>query len=202
MHVNFLNLKEKVEQEQERTIQMQRQMFQMMKEIQTFAIGEAKRSTRVLSDVSQQCANFHNRCIPQYKQKDYDMGISAVTYRQKRDSLQQQNKISRKKAEEILRQNRLEDLDVWQDCVPLVTTKTKVSNRGCRVKTRQIAKQLELANKETEGAKFPLEVVEKVVHKKRDATAEVGRSNSFYNCILFIIIVIVDRKSNTWSTKH
>ena len=54
MHVNFVRLKEKVQREQERSIEMQNQIFQMMKEVQKFAIEEAQRSARVLGDVSQQ----------------------------------------------------------------------------------------------------------------------------------------------------
>lgn len=153
---------------------MQNQIFQMMKEVQKFAIDEAQRSTRVLGEVSQQCGHFHNRCIPMYKQKSYDLGISAVQHRQKRNSLEKENKINREKAENIIKTDRLADLNVWEDCVPVVTEPAKISNRETRVKTRQITKQLEEANKETEGAEFPLKVVKKVTADPRDASAEVS----------------------------
>ena len=51
MHVNFVKLKETVEREQDRAIDMQQKMFKMMKEMQTFAIEEATRSSRVLARV-------------------------------------------------------------------------------------------------------------------------------------------------------
>ena len=171
MHLNFVDLKEAVEREQARSIKMQNQIFEMMKKVQSFAISEAEWSARVLGQVSQKCAHFHNRCIPLYKQKSFDMGIDAVKHRHKRKSLENEKNISREKAEDILKHDRLTDLDVWEDCVPI----KKVSNRDCRVKTRQISKQLQESNKEIKGAKFPLKVLEKVPNKKRDATAEVGR---------------------------
>ena len=169
MHLNFVSLKQTVEREQARSIEMQNQIFEMMKKVQTFALSEAERSARVLGKVSEQCAHFHNRCIPLYKQKSFEMGIDAVKHREKRKSLEKEQRISRQKAEEKLKQDRLADLDVWQDCVPI----KKVSNRDCRVKTRQISKQLQEANNETEGAEFPLKVLQKVPDKKRDATPEV-----------------------------
>ena len=175
MHVNFVKLKETVEREQDRAIDMQQKMFKMMKEMQTFAIEEATRSSRVLGKVSQQCVDFHNRCIPKYKQKSYEIGLSAVNHRHKRDRLQQESQLSRQKAEHILREERLADLDVWEDCLPLNEVIKNVSSRDCRVKTRQITKQLQEANQESKGAEFPLKVVDKVCDKKRDATAEVGR---------------------------
>ena len=153
---------------------MQKQIFQMMKEVKKFAIDEAQRSTRVLGEVSQQCGRFHNRCIPMYKQKSYELGISAVQHRQKRNSLEKENKIDREKAEDMLKEDRLADLNVWEDCVPVITEPVKVSNRETRVKTRQITKQLQEANKETEGAEFPLKVVTKVTADPRDASAEVS----------------------------
>lgn len=173
MHSNFVHLKETVEKEQERSIEMQNKIFEMMKQVQKFAIDEAQRSARVLGEVSQQCGRFHNRCIPQYKQKNYDLGISAVKHRQKRNSLEKENNVSREQAEDMIKKDRLSDLNVWQDCVPDITEPVKVSNRNSRVKTRQITKRLQEANKETQGAKFPLEVLEKVPTKRRDATSEV-----------------------------
>lgn len=175
MHLNFKQLKETVEREQARSLEMQSKMFEMMRQVQTFAIDEAKRSTRVLGDVSQQCANFHNRCIPLYKQKDFEMGIAAVQHRKKRNNLEKENNISRTEAEKILEKDRLSDLNVWEDCVPHPQCTKKLSNRDCRVKTRQITKRLQEANKETDGAEFPLKVIKKVSDKKRDATAEVSR---------------------------
>ena len=103
------------------------------------------------------------------------MGISAVQHRNKRNSLEMEKNISRTKAEDILKQDRLADLDIWEDCVPHRESTQKLPNRNCRVKTRQITKQLQEANKETEDAEFPLEVMKKVPDKKRDATAEVTR---------------------------
>lgn len=175
MHINFVKLKDTVEREQARAIEMQSRIFEMMKNVQKFAIDEAARSSRVLGDVSQQCANFHNRCIPIYKQKDFEMGISAVQHRNKRNSLERENNICRTKAEDILKQDRLSDLNVWEDCVSHRESTKEISNRDCRVKTRQITKQLQEANMETEGAEFPLKVLKKVSDKRRDATAEVSR---------------------------
>jgi len=134
MHVNFVRLKEKVQREQERSTEMQNQIFQMMKEVQKFAIEEAQRSARVLGDVSQQCGRFHNRCIPQYKQKSYELGISAVKHREKRNSLEKENNVDREKAEDMLKEKRLASLNVWEDCIPVVTEPAKVSNRDSRVK--------------------------------------------------------------------
>ena len=178
MHINFVKLKETVESEQARSIEMQKKIFEMMKQVQTFAIEEAARSSRVLGGVSQQCAKFHNRCIPLYKQKDYEMGISAVQHRNKRNSLEKENNISRTKAEDIIKQDRLADLNIWEDCVPHRESTRKLSNRNCRVKTRQITKQLQEANQETEGAEFPLKVLKKVSDQPRDANAEVSRYDS------------------------
>ena len=147
----------------------------MMKEVQNSRLmkrnGPHVFWARFRSSVT---AFIANRCIPMYKQKIYELGISAVQHRQKRNSLEKENKINREKAENIIKTDRLADLNVWEDCVPVVTEPAKVSNRETRVKTRQITKQLEEANKETEGAEFPLKVVKKVTADPRDASAEVS----------------------------
>ena len=115
----------------------------MMNHMQSIFIENAKS----LGQLTAKCAEFHNRCIPKKVQSSLDRGISACNHRDRRDDLQHKEQIGRDEAEQIMQQERMQDLDVWETCVPAQPT----SARTCRAITRQITTQLRVANHESEG---------------------------------------------------
>ena len=62
----------------------------------------------------------------------YNTDKSATVWKRK--------KIDREKTGDMFKTDRLADLNVWEDCVSIVTETVKVSNRETRVKTSQITK--------------------------------------------------------------
>lgn len=79
MHSSFVDLKSKLLREQQRSAEMQQKMFEMIKTVQQFVIDEAVRKTRVIGDLIKKSDSFHNRCIPEYTRKSYDLGITAYS---------------------------------------------------------------------------------------------------------------------------
>lgn len=116
---------------------------EMMNHMQRIFIENAKS----LGQLTSKCAEFHNRCIPKKVRSYIDRGISACNHRDRRNDLQQKQKIGRDEAEKIIEEESMKDLDVWQTCVPAKPT----SARTCRAITRQITSQLRVANLESEG---------------------------------------------------
>lgn len=120
--------------------------LEMMQKMQSIAIQNAKS----LGQLTEKCSQFHERCIPQNVQKSLNMGIAACEYRDQRDKLQEKKNIGRQEAETIMEQERLNDLNVWESCVPAPT-----SSRTCRAFTRKITRkitsQLRKANLESKG---------------------------------------------------
>ena len=114
----------------------------MMEKMQIVFIQNAKS----LGQLTEKCAQFHERCIPQNVQKSLDLGIAACEYRDHRDKLQEKQNIGRDEAEKIMKEERLTDLNVWETCVPAPT-----SSRTCRAFTRKITSQLRKANLESKG---------------------------------------------------
>ena len=112
----------------------------MMKNMKSMFI----KNVTSLGHLTAKCAEFHDRCIPQHVQKSMDRGIAACKHRQRRDQLQERKKVGREEAEIILKKERLEDLNVWDTCVP-------ATSRTCRAITRKITSQIETANRESKG---------------------------------------------------
>jgi len=111
--------------------------------MQNVFIGNAKS----LGHLTEKCAQFHERCIPQNVQKSLDRGIAACNYRDRREKLQQEQNIGRDQAEEIMKEERLADLNVWENCAPAPAA----TSRTCRAFTRKITSQLRTANLESKG---------------------------------------------------
>ena len=128
--------------------------------------------------------------------------MNAVKHRHDRNKLQQEKKIDRGHAEELLQERRLEDLNVWESCIPKHKS-GKCTSRKCRAQTRQITSQLKAANLETKGAVNPLSKIDKISKKTRDATPEV-----YYDiillclCVFLLACVCFRRRCNTSWTKR
>ena len=97
---------------------------------------------------------MHARCIPEYTRSSYDMGIDAVQFRKERNNLQKEQKITRDAATKLMKEQRLHDLNVYEQFIP--EKEVNRTSRTIRATTRQITSQLREANLETEGAKNPL----------------------------------------------
>ena len=80
MHSEFKHLRKELMQEQERNAKMQQKVFEMMRMVQQVVLDEAERSARVLGSMSSKFDNFHNRCIPEYTRKSYDLGVCYIIY--------------------------------------------------------------------------------------------------------------------------
>lgn len=115
----------------------------MMEKMQNIFVQNAKS----LGQLTSKCADFHERCIPQNVQKSIARGIAACQHRDRRDELQKSQKIGREKAETMMKQERVADLNVWESCVPEAPT----TSRTCRAITRKITHQLQTANFEIKG---------------------------------------------------
>ena len=173
MHSLFNNLATELAVEQRQNAQTNRQIFEMMNKLQEFVLSGATKSCGNLGAISQKLNEMHARCIPQYARSSYDMGIDAVQFRQQRNDLQKQQKISREAAEKMMRQQRLEDLNVYKEFIP--EKEVPRTSRAIRATTRMMTSQLRDANLETAGAKKPLPEIETIPTQTRDASPEVGR---------------------------
>lgn len=170
MHSKFIEWQKMLAKEQEKSVTLQHDLFQMIRKVQDVVINEAARSTRVFGEMSAYSINFHKRCIPEHSQNSYNIGIDAVKYREERNNLQKENKMSRGDADKVMKTKRLADLDVWENFVVQDCLSTA---RSCRAKTRQITSQLQMANKITKGEQNPLPEVFEVPCKTRDPNAPV-----------------------------
>lgn len=121
----------------------------MMKHMQSIFIDNAKS----LGKLTSKCAQFHERCIPQKLQRSISRGIDACKHRDRRDKLQEQQKIGRDEAEQIMEEENLKDLDVWETCVPIPKTE-----RTCRAITRKVTSQLMTANLESQGVHMHIHI--------------------------------------------
>ena len=173
IHQSLLSFRQLLEVEQEKNAKMQQQLFEMTQKVMQFGIENANRSNRALGQMASDLAGLHNRVVSKHVQKSYDMGIRAVVHRRERDTLQEKHDLSRESAEKMLKEKRLSDLNVWEECKIKSTENPQVTSRHCRATTRRITKQLYQANKEFQGATKPLDKVSKVPTKTRDATPEV-----------------------------
>ena len=203
MHESFMELQNRLSDEQSRNAKMQMLLLEMLNKVQQVVGQQAEASCRVLGDLRSTCAGFHNRCLPKHVRKSLNTGIAAVKHRAKRNKLQDKENIGRLEAEEKMKENRMQDLDVWQDCVPKKKKIDIKTARSCRAKTRQLTTRIREANLESEGAKKPLTIIKDIPLKKRDATAEVGKQimRTCVCCLYSLIYVCFCRKNNIWWTK-
>ena len=196
MHSLFTNLADNLAVEQRENAETQRQIFAMMKTLQDFVLEGATKAAQNLGNISQKLNSMHQRCIPEYTRQSYDLGIDAVKFRMDHNKLQKNEGIDRQAAEELMRAQRLQDLNIFQEFIP--KQKPPRTSRTIRAVTRQITSQLNAANLETKNAKNPLSKVESIPPKPRDATPEVRIHNCLFLYSTNCIYVFVFRRCSTW----